>query len=228
MILNLAEVEYLNLVSRLRGVEVSALDKQALAQMMGVGVRLVQRWFAPPGAQYRRLVPLSVAGRDWAVLSVLERRRLLLGVLLADWHERYAGFCLAPAVFELQFATLADCLQWADALAEGLAGVWLDCNWRKEVVRRRGLLWVVRVCYESERASKREGVERAYRRGEDEDEGSPPAWDECEGGGCGEDCSGDDLRRECCLFETRDECRRKAYRACCRGSLGCESCEEVL
>lgn len=105
MILNHAEVEHLNLVSRLRGVEVSALDKQALAQMMGVSVRLVQRWFAPPGAQYRRLVPLSVAGRDWAVLSVLERRRLLLGVLLADWHERYAGLCLAPAVFEVSIGT---------------------------------------------------------------------------------------------------------------------------
>lgn len=228
MILSRDEVEYLNLASRLRGAEVSPLDKQALAQMLGVSVRTVQRWFAPVGGQYRRLVPLAVAGRDWALLTPLERARLLLGVLLADWHERYAGLAVAPRVAQLQFATLADCLRWADALAEGLAPVWLTCNWRREVVRRRGLLWEVRICYEGERVRKRRGVDDAYRG-----ESAPPrrrdeSGEGCEQLDCGQDCPGDDLRRECCLFESRASCRAKAERVCCGGGARCVDCEVVL
>lgn len=228
MILSRAEIEEINLLARLRGVEVSPLDKQALAGLLGVTVRLVQMWFAPAGRVYRRLVPLSVAGRDWAVLTGSERARLLLGVLLADMHERYAGLALRPQVMELQFATLADCLRWADALAEGLGPVWLTCNWRKEVVRRRGLLWVVRICYEGERVRKRRGVDSAYtapsppsRRRDGEETG-------CEALDCGEDCPGDDLRRDCCLLASLDECRRRAERVCCAGGLECEGCEGVL
>lgn len=228
MILSRAEIEEINLLARLRGAEVSPLDKQALAGLLGVTVRLVQMWFAPAGRVYRRLVPLSVAGRDWAVLSPMERARLLLGVLLADWHERYAGLALRPQLHVLQFGTLADCLIWADALAEGLGPVWLTCNWRKEVVRRRGVLWEVRVCYEGERTRKRAGVDAAYVSSPSPRRGREVVLEGCEALDCGEDCPGDDLRRECCLLATRVECRARAERVCCAGGLGCEGCEGVL
>lgn len=228
MILSLAEVEEINLLARARGSEVSALDKQALAALLGVSVRTVQRWFAPAGGQYRRLVPLSVAGRDWAILSPTERARLLLGVLLADWHERYAGLALRPQLTTLQFATLAECLQWADALAEGLGPVWLICNWRKEVVRRRGLLWEVRICYEGERMRKRRGVDVAYTSESAPLRGRKVDEEGCEALDCGEDCPGDDLRRQCCLLATRLECRARAERVCCVGGAGCKGCEGVL
>jgi hypothetical protein len=192
---------------RRRSLEVRGVDKVALALLLGVSVRTVQRWFTR-GAQRRNLIPTEVIGQDFVFLPTAQLRlRVLLGALLAGDHTRFFGRVVDEAVVEFQWATLADALIFADALASGLGPVWLTCNWRLDTVARVGEAWVNTVRYEGERARKREGVQVAYGLP------SPPPSGEEEGRRAGEcepgtDCPGDDLRRECCVLKTREECAR--------------------
>lgn len=205
MILTRELIEAWNARARARGLEVSAVDKLALAALLQVSLRTVQRWFAPPGAQYRRLIPLSVVDMDFVQIHDARLRlRVVLGALLADQHERFCGRCRICKEVEAEFATLADCLVFADALAEGLAPIWLVCNWRVNYVRRAGLAWRQVVVYEGERREKRRGIEGAYRAQEPPPpEEPPPRRAPCTPDA---DCPGDDLRRECCILKTREEC----------------------
>lgn len=204
MILSREMVEFWNFRARARGVELSAEDKRALARLLGVSLRTVQRWFAPPGAQYRRLIPLSVVGLDFVnVPSAVLRLRIVLGALLSDAHTRFCGRCRVCKQVETEFPTIADCLVFADALASGLAPVWLVCNWRENVVRRTGLVWTHIVIYEGERSEKRRGIEGAYGIAPPPEEEREREREECDPS---RDCPGDDLRRECCILKTWEEC----------------------
>ena len=193
-----------NEAPRRRALEVRGVDKGALALLLGVSVRTVQRWFTR-GAQRRNLIPVEVIGQDFVFLPTPQLRlRVLLGALLAGDHLRFCGLGVDLEAVEFQWATLADALIFADALASGLGPVWLTCNWRLDTVARLGAAWVNTVEYEAERARKRRGVEVAYGIETPPPMGRAPGEEpECVPE---TDCPGDDLRRECCVLKTRDEC----------------------
>ncbi|MCL6567283.1 MAG: hypothetical protein K6U09_12805 [Acidobacteriia bacterium] len=214
MIVEMADVLRYNAVAQARRLEVRGVDKRALAALLRVSVRTVQRWFAPPGGQYRPLVAPSWAEREWRTLTPSQRLRVVLGALLADEETRFCGFGLDLRQVGYDLRTLADCLEAVDALADGAGAAWLVCNWRRARVARAGEAWRLTIVYEAERDAKRRGVEGAYGVFE-----TPPpdrgrereAW-ECEPS---QDCPGDDWRRDCCYLERRAQCCARA-----RGVVG--------
>jgi hypothetical protein len=203
MILTRELVEHWNERARARGAELSPIDKAALASLLLVSVRTVQRWFAPLGGQYRRLIPLSVEGKDFTALDVRMRLRVVLGAMLAGEHTRFCGRGVELKREILNWRTIADALTFADALAEGMAPVWLTCNWRRETVARAGLLWEQSIIYEGERAEKARGIALGYRAEEEQQQATEGEPAPCNPD---EDCPGDDLRRACCWLKTPEEC----------------------
>lgn len=130
------------------GPNLSAADKQAIADQFGVDVRTVQRWATQTGTETREFCPAKYSSTPYDELPADVRARL-------DWLDRVRNGARQPtehfdkyASFKKEFDTVSDAERFIRDARNGELDRWLNGKYRSMTLRRVGDHWELLIEYD--------------------------------------------------------------------------------